>query len=190
MTDNEFILFVTSTEHIKLKGIRFAAIKGVRVGESLGKYPILCKSSSTNEVIAIDGQSFSPTRAGLEGKILSHMMQEGNWTTKSEISDKLKNSFLLPSCSSLFDFSYDIKLIKYYIDVENKNLHSDVIGHPIPVVVANIGLKGVLILSKNDIGILKILNTQEPELLNTELELFLANKDVFDKVAFEIVMIE
>lgn len=175
-------LYVYSYEYIK--ELNVVALKAARL---FGNYSVPVEAKILGSEVRIDivGQSFRPGRSGMEGKTISHMLQEGIWTVKTQDVNNLVKGFVVP-------VDCNLEVSKYSFLLEGVNLPHiqnlrPLCGLPIPIEVKSQELIGVLIFDSEESGQLFILSNSRVALNDQSIELYLINENVYSQMAFVIL---
>src|SRR6266446_6512812 len=150
----EFAVYVVSTEWIKIKAGSFLSIKGNEIAAPLRGRDVPAKCVTTGERILIHGEGLSPSRPGMRGKMLAHVLREGSWSAKQPPKEAIDGSFLVPEDSRLKAYLYPVRLLSFYLECESEPFLP--IKYAIPIEATVSGYRGVLLLRDEANGELQL----------------------------------
>lgn len=186
--DTDFAIYVSSTEWIEMRSVSFLTIKGSQCSAPLRGKDVLALCLSTRETLRIDGETLPPSRPGIRGKMLSHILREGTWTSKQKPRQSIDESFLVPADSRLGVHRLSVQVRSCQLECESQPFIP--VGYPIPIETTQPGMFGVLLLVSELRGELQLLSEQRPALQSPVVSLTLVNRSIRQGVAFEVEVIQ
>lgn len=145
------------------------------------------RSLSAGTDLEIVSEGFRPGRVGLEGKMISHLTQEGLWAVKGKHVEGIAPGFLVAGDANLTPST--LKVVNPQILMTCAEASVIDTGAPIPVFVEGEGgrLYGIVVVHEGR-GSLQLLLPSSRDLPHAEITLRLANEAIWAGPAIRVAV--